>query len=364
MRYRDLPAVQFVPPPSGRIALPEGAKISDLFISPSGQHHWTHSEERRSTIVAEDGQKIDLRPPGADGFFCPKIQRFLDGRWLAIDPRTDADTPNAFVFDPDGKLIQSFYAGDGIETAVVDRSNRIWVGYFDEGVFGAAAFAYRGIPRDNACYRYGPNGLVRLSDRGEIEFAYNTRFGDKPGRFIDWICALTVTEDQAWFHAGSKGFVGSVLNDQVEYVLPDTPSIGVRALCVGANHISFFGRYKMSSMVAVVERNTQRMRLLQLRRDDATTLSPQRVATRGAQALAIADDQLYRLDQDVLLEALGPWTDDNSSTLGSAIQYQTEESSYADSWIIYGVGSADRRIPGEPRPREIHRVKMKTHNAD
>ncbi len=39
-------------------------------------------------------------------------------------------TPNAFVFDPNGMLINSFYAGDGIEAAILDKSGDIWIGYF------------------------------------------------------------------------------------------------------------------------------------------------------------------------------------------------------------------------------------------
>ena len=64
--------------------------------------------------------------------------------------------------------------------------------------------------------------------------------------------------------------------------------------------------------------------------------------------VAVAGNQLYRLDQAILLDALGPWTDDNSATLESAIEYLNEETSYAGVYQIYPNGP--RFIPGTPRP--------------
>jgi streptogramin lyase len=177
MRYRDLPAVHFAPPSYRRLDVPGGAKANNLSISPGGQVHWTCFEEGKgSTIFADDGQRIDLHPPGREQFRFPNLQRFPDGRWLVAEARMDPVTPNAFVFDPDGTHINSFYAGDGIQTVLVDRRGKIWIGYFDEGVFGA----FNPMPaKEQQTYRFGPSGLVRVDDRGEIEFAYNSSVSDK-----------------------------------------------------------------------------------------------------------------------------------------------------------------------------------------
>lgn len=43
---------------------------------------------------------------------------------------------NAVLFDSSGKRIDAFCLGDGIEDVQVDEADKIWVSYFDEGVFG------------------------------------------------------------------------------------------------------------------------------------------------------------------------------------------------------------------------------------
>ena len=65
----------------------------------------------------------------------PRIDRFDDGRWLVVACRTRGE-PNARVLTPDGQLLARFMLGDGIEHVGVDRHDQIWVGWFDEGIFG------------------------------------------------------------------------------------------------------------------------------------------------------------------------------------------------------------------------------------
>lgn len=65
----------------------------------------------------------------------PLVDRFTDGQWLVVGARTRGE-PNARVFSPDGALLARFMLGDGIEHIVIDSADRIWVGWFDEGIFG------------------------------------------------------------------------------------------------------------------------------------------------------------------------------------------------------------------------------------
>lgn len=70
----------------------------------------------------------------------PKVQTFPDGSVLLVSSRCrySADGPelNASVYSPKGKLASQFCLGDGINHVLVTASGEIWVGYFDEGVFG------------------------------------------------------------------------------------------------------------------------------------------------------------------------------------------------------------------------------------
>ena len=70
----------------------------------------------------------------------PKVQPLPGGQTLIVGARCrwHAGGPerNAIVVDADGRLAADGTLGDGIEEVLATPSGRIWVGYFDEGVFG------------------------------------------------------------------------------------------------------------------------------------------------------------------------------------------------------------------------------------
>ncbi|MDE2495699.1 MAG: hypothetical protein KGL97_17505 [Alphaproteobacteria bacterium] len=241
-------------------------------------------------------------------------------------------------------MSHAFYVGDGIQTVLLDGKGKIWIGYFDEGVFGA----FNPMPPEgHLSYRYGPSGLVRCDDRGNVEFSYNTQH---PERSISDIQAMTLDEaDWAWFCPYTDFFLATTNGGDVNYVLPRAPVSLEDALSVGPEYFAFFGGYQRSSMIAIVHRASQRLRLIQLHKPNGDTLSPVRFATRGARAIAVSDDNLFRLDHQVLLGALGPWTDANTSDVASAVQYLNEEESYSDSYLI-SPGNGAERVSGKPRP--------------
>lgn len=65
----------------------------------------------------------------------PLVDRFKDGRWLVVEPRTPGE-PNARVFGADGALLARFMLGYGIGHIAIDIADRIWVGWSDVGIFG------------------------------------------------------------------------------------------------------------------------------------------------------------------------------------------------------------------------------------
>ncbi len=76
-----------------------------------------------------EGPKFPLETP------FPILDRFGDGRWLVVGARS-LDDADARVLCANGELINRFTLGDGIEHVAIDAANRIWVGWFDEGIFG------------------------------------------------------------------------------------------------------------------------------------------------------------------------------------------------------------------------------------
>lgn len=91
----------------------------------------------------------------------PLIDRFADDRWLVVGSRTRGE-PNARVFAPDGALLARFTLGDGIEHIAIDSADRIWVGWFDEGMFGKG-WSVPGMewpPSSNGVACFAPDGSV------------------------------------------------------------------------------------------------------------------------------------------------------------------------------------------------------------
>ncbi len=103
-----------IDPPSRIDQLAKGARAS-LFMW--GADGW------------QGGPVIPLETPH------PLFDRFGDGRWLVVGARTRGEA-NARVLAQDGTLQSRFMLGDGIEHIAIDSADRIWVGWFDEGMFG------------------------------------------------------------------------------------------------------------------------------------------------------------------------------------------------------------------------------------
>lgn len=109
------------------------------------------------------------------------------GRWLLVEARAGkGNEANADIFSNSGIILSSFHAGDGIEHVQTTAAGEIWIGYFDEGVFGGGEL--------------GQSGLVCLSENGESLLQYWSEIAEPnalPG--IDDCYAVNVSaEDEVW----------------------------------------------------------------------------------------------------------------------------------------------------------------------
>lgn len=157
-----------------------------------------------------DGPTFPLETP------YPSFDRFSDGRWLVPSARTD-NSPNARVIAPSGDLLQRFTLGDGIQHVGIDATDRIWVGWFDEGIFGNDDWRVPGLewpPSSNgvACFAMDgsllplpvwPEGVDSIADC----YALNTVGGGS------WICPyeefplvrFAVGEPTRWWRSDLAG---------------------------------------------------------------------------------------------------------------------------------------------------------------
>ena len=157
-------------------------------------------------------------------FWTTHAQRLPDGGYALASSRSKIGERNLQLFDDSGKFRTSFPIGDGVEHLVIDRRGQIWVGYFDEGIFG-------GDPLSSA-------GLSRFDQTGKLEYQWDDA---KYGR-IDDCDALTVDEDgAAWVCAYTRYFVASILEADVRIVIREAPVSIISGLLIGRTHVAFLG---------------------------------------------------------------------------------------------------------------------------
>lgn len=127
--------------------------------------------------VAPNGSRSTIELPELDTTF-PFVDVFPDGKVLLASGRCAWHGPedydlNGVVVDPDTGKFSRILLGDGINHIQIDTRGRIWVGYFDEGVFGNFGWANPGPAP------VGSAGLVCFSCAGEKiwELPYDERHG-------------------------------------------------------------------------------------------------------------------------------------------------------------------------------------------
>jgi hypothetical protein len=116
---------------------------SDWYRTPPKAHHVVYHEANQLQSVAFDHSQ---------GISTFHVQRFESG-WLLGESRGG----HAAIYDANGALSSTVELGDAIESIQSAADGRIWVSYFDEGVFGG------GI---------GQQGLVCFDSSGKHLFKY------------------------------------------------------------------------------------------------------------------------------------------------------------------------------------------------
>lgn len=121
----------------------------------AGDYDTPYPPKATARIMLFDGIAEELACIFPLEYPCPTFDRLPDGHWVVANSRCDWKEANARLLSPDGTLIRRFLLGDGIEHIQCDDQGFIWVGYFDEGIFGAAE-----------AEPVGAAGLVKFDDHG------------------------------------------------------------------------------------------------------------------------------------------------------------------------------------------------------
>ncbi|MGD1220925.1 hypothetical protein AB9Q10_21135 [Streptomyces krungchingensis] len=241
-----------------------------------GRAHWLLSGDptagRRAkpydavVVTVEDGLPHETRLGPLRARF-PLLDALPDGGFVVADARSRPGDEQVQVLDALGRPSWTFRVGDAVEHLLTDESGDLWVGHFDEGVYGDDELARPGLRRwsrtGEPLWSYHP-----VHGGGEISDCYALNVGARSA----WACAYT---DFALLEIAA-GREARARANQVS---------GAQGLAVHAGRAAFVGGYGDAHDRLVVGRLTHEdfvaVEERRLVRPDGSPLGRRRIVSRG-----------------------------------------------------------------------------------
>ncbi len=168
------------------------------------------------------------------------VQPMPGGRFLVAGARSrwrrDGPDRNGVLYDTDGQVVGEGVLGDGIRHVLATGSGQVWIGYFDEGVYGNYGWGQAGTGEP-----VGAAGIVRFSPGLEPAWHYPRNTGAGPRDAISDCYALNLDDQCAWACYDSGFPVVRIRDDTVTGWHNDIT--GARALAVAGSRIALCGGY-------------------------------------------------------------------------------------------------------------------------
>jgi hypothetical protein len=227
----------------------------------------------------------------------PTVQPLTDGRLLIVAARcwwrSGGPDRNARVFDANGAPVTDGTLGDGIAHVLSTPAGDVWVGYFDEGVFGNYGWDGPG-PEP-----LGSKGIVRYS--GDLTPVW--AFPETPAGGPVCDCyALNVAGESAWSSYYTDFPVVRIAGDAVRTWRNSIG--GVRALIVGGGQCALIGGYEESSNRIVVgalwDEFVPQWESVLVLPDGAVLPKEARLVARGHALNVFVGTQWYKVDTELL----------------------------------------------------------------
>jgi hypothetical protein len=171
--------------------------------------------EKSQSVVAPERLFLHIQP------FGPEAVLLVEGRCRSGDN-------NAKITTKSGEVLSTFHAGDGINDVRVTPENKIWVSYFDEGVFGSTV---------------AQAGLARFSSEGKLEFNFNESALKNGIPDIADCYALNVCNGEVFLYYYTDFPLVRIKNDRAEIVC-QVPVAGSRAFAFFGDYALFSGSYE------------------------------------------------------------------------------------------------------------------------
>ena len=226
--------------------------------------------------------EIELLPGNEVLVVASRCQRFPDG----------THELNARVYDPSGTLKREFLLGDGISHVQADARGNIWVGYFDEGVYGnfgwepGAAFGAAGL----SCFTYHGQRLWDFHPPEGFDF-------------ISDCYALNVSRTAVWAYYYT-GFPIARIDSNWQVRCWETESAGASTFAVGKERFLLYGGYRDEGtacrLFKISDNNTELVAQVSLVLPAEIELSKSTVIGRDEALHVISGDHWYQFSIESL----------------------------------------------------------------
>jgi hypothetical protein len=278
-------------------------------------------KDKGRIVLDENLSIIDFQNrPFESSFWTTHAQRLPGEGYALASARSKDGEKNLHLFDEHGKFQTSFAIGDCIEHMAVDGVGRIWVGYFDEGIFGSNSLS--------------SHGLSRFDQKGNLEYQWDY-IKNKP--IFDCDAMIVDENDRAWVCPYSDYFVAVISDNDARIILPKSPVSLISGLLVDATHFGFIGGIDYhgvgdrngviihispegakleelpkvgpeptdkESVVTIVDYKTGARTQVQILDENAAPIPfRNKIWCRAGTAICLKGDQLYRFTLDGLLNA-------------------------------------------------------------
>lgn len=211
--------------------------IAHSTVDAFGQAHWLLTAREpgagRGAMKPYDAVVVTVDTDGRDHATelsavrarFPQVDALPDGGFVVADARSRRSEQHVQIFDVLGRESGAFRVGDGIEALLTDRAGRLWVGYFDEGVFGDDELSHPGL----RCW----------SAEGEPLWVYEASKGTSE---IYDCYAVNVTDEAVWVCPYSDFALLEIRQDRPVRQRANALA-GAHALAVRKGRVTFFGGY-------------------------------------------------------------------------------------------------------------------------
>ncbi|MFM9592117.1 hypothetical protein ACKI1J_08785 [Streptomyces scabiei] len=243
-------------------------------IDAFGRAHWLLTEHAESSppydavvVTVTDGRAGTTALGPVSARF-PRLDCLPDGGFVVADARSRDGDDQVQVFDALGRPSWAFRVGDGIEHLLTDEAGDLWIGYFDEGVFGDPLSA---------------PGARRWSGTGTALWEY------RPPPGVDHIAdcyALNVGRGGAWVYPYT-GFPLVEVRGDDSLRARTTGVDGASGVAVHEDRAAFLGGYLRNrdrlTLARLTDTSVETVRTARLTRPDGAPLDRRRrVVSRGA----------------------------------------------------------------------------------